>query len=124
MRLRHFHQKEFTCNCGCGTMDMDITFLQNLDNARELAGIPFKITSGRRCKDHNRNIGGVDDSDHLYGVASDIEVYGESGRNRYLIVSSLILAGFDRIGVYKEFIHAGMSSSDTDNSPDVMWLES
>ena len=41
--LRHFSPLEFRCKCGCGAgmEKMDADLLQMLDEARDLAGIPF-----------------------------------------------------------------------------------
>lgn len=94
---------------------MDINFLYKLEHARELAAIPFKITSGYRTADHNKSVGGVPNSSHLIGVAADIAV--GSGNERYIILNALIRAGFSRIGVAKNFIHC-----DTDISkPNSVW---
>jgi hypothetical protein len=37
---------------------MDKHFLRLLDNARQIAGIPFKINSGFRTPKHNEKVGG------------------------------------------------------------------
>ena len=59
--LRHFSTVEFRCKCGCGVgmEKMDADLLQMLDEARELAGIPFPLSSAYRCPKHNKAIGGV-----------------------------------------------------------------
>ena len=110
MNLKFFSLSEFDCpslpNSG---KNMDINFLYKLEHARELAAIPFKITSGYRTAGHNEAVGGVPNSSHLIGVAADIAV--GSGNERYIILNALIRAGFKRIGVAKGFIHA-----DTDDS--------
>ena len=102
--MKYFTLDEFDCpslpNSG---KNMDSGFLAKLEQAREIAGIPFKITSGYRTKDHNAEVGGVPNSSHLIGVAADIAV--SSGADRYIILNALIKAGFKRIGVAKTFIH-------------------
>ena len=92
-----------------GRANMDSNFLRMLDTARDTAGIPFKITSGYRTEVHNAKVGGVSNSSHLRGYAADIAVSG--GGERWVIIDSLIKAGFNRIGVAKGFIHV-------DNDPD------
>ena len=53
--LRHFSPVEFRCKCGCGAgmEKMDADLLQMLDEARDLAGIPFPLSSAYRCARHN-----------------------------------------------------------------------
>jgi len=105
MNLNYFSLSEFDCpslpNSG---KNMDINFLYKLEHARELAAIPFRITSGYRSVKHNREVGGVQNSSHLFGLAADIAV--GSGKERYIILNALIRAGFKRIGVAKGFITA------------------
>ena len=71
--MKYFTLDEFDCpslpNSG---KNMDSSFLAKLEKAREIAGIPFKITSGYRTKTHNEEVGGVPNSSHLIGVAADI----------------------------------------------------
>jgi len=101
-------------------VNMDSQFLTKLESAREIAGIPFRITSGYRTKEYNedllkRGYKASKNSSHLIGVAADIAV--SSGSERYIILNALIKAGFKRIGVAKGFIHC-----DTDSSkPNSVW---
>ena len=57
MSLKYFTYEEFDspdlANSG---INMDRNFLQKLELAREIAGIPFKINSGYRTKEHNRKV--------------------------------------------------------------------
>ena len=107
--MLHFESYEFNCpdlpNSG---INMDDSFLQMLDDARSIAGIPFKITSGYRSVAHNKKIGGVQNSSHLIGKAVDISI--KSGQERYIILNALIQAGFKRLGIAKTFIHADSDS--------------
>lgn len=43
-----------------------------LDRAREIAGVPFIITSGLRTQEENRRVGGKANSSHLRGLAVDL----------------------------------------------------
>ena len=82
---------------------MNVAFLNKLTKAREIASIGFKITSGYRTPEHNEKVGGVPNSSHTLGHAVDI--YAPTSRQKYIIINSLLQAGFNRIGVAKNFIH-------------------
>ena len=96
---------------------MNKDFLEKLDYARHNAGIPFKITSGYRCKEHNIKVGGRVGSSHLKGLAADIAYTGS--RERYIIVNALISVGITRLGIGKSFIHCDLDNS---KDQDVIWL--
>ncbi len=114
--LKHFKISEFKCPC-CGEVNMDMNFLLMLDAARENAGIPFKITSGFRCKKHNKEVGGKSDSAHLTGHAADI--FTHSSSDRFKIVKALLGVGFRRIGIAHNFIHV---DNDSSKHWGVIWL--
>lgn len=114
--MKYFKEKEFACNCGCGRNKMSQFFLNMLDNARDIAGVPFVINSGYRCQEYNKRIGGVNGSAHTHGVAADIKV--SDNMARYFIFNALLEAGFNRIGVYSSFIHVDCDVSKTNN---VIW---
>ena len=82
---------------------MNVAFLNKLTKAREIASIGFKITSGYRTPEHNEKVGGVPNSSHTLGHAVDI--YAPTSRQKYIIINALLQAGFNRIGVAKNFIH-------------------
>lgn len=75
-----------------------------LDEAREIACVPFIITSGFRTSTHNKEVGGVENSAHLSGLAVDIKCLDSS--DRFDIIRGLLGAKFQRIGVYENHIHA------------------
>lgn len=85
---------------------MNPAFLDRLDEARNLAGVPFVITSGYRCPTHNRAVGSTSDN-HTKGIAADIRCVDSN--TRYKIVSGLIKLGFSRIGLHKRFVHVDMN---------------
>lgn len=114
--MRHFHIDEFRCNC-CDREEMRESTLAMLDEAREIAGVPFIITSGYRCKEHNQREGGSPTSSHMHGWAVDIKAGHSSARSQ--IVKGLIKAGFNRIGISEQFIHV---DNDPQKPSNVMWL--
>tara|TARA_R110000744_G_scaffold206686_1_gene325296 strand:- start:230 stop:583 length:354 start_codon:yes stop_codon:yes gene_type:complete len=115
--MRNFNINEFDSPDLEGSgLNMDRSFLEMLDNARDIADIPFAINSGYRTKEHNAKVGGVEGSSHTKGVACDIAC--SNSRARFIIISSLLEAGFTRIGVSSSFIHV---DSDCEKSQDVIW---
>lgn len=102
--MRYFTVQEFNCKCGCGGGEkIDSLLLYLLSKARELANVPFVITSGYRCEEYNKKVGGVGESAHTKGLAVDIAVV--SGSARFAILQAAIIVGFTRIGIGKGFIH-------------------
>lgn len=47
-----------------------------LDPVRDMVNAPIIITSGYRCPQVNRLVGGVDNSQHMSGCAADFRVMG------------------------------------------------
>lgn len=90
-----------------------------LDKARDIAGVPFKITSGYRDPIHNTSVGGVSGSSHTDGTGCDI--LADTSLKRFKIVSGALQAGFTRIGVYNNHIHLDIGK--LPNFPqDVLWV--
>jgi zinc D-Ala-D-Ala carboxypeptidase len=116
--LKYFNLSEFDSPDEVGSGNkMDSKFLEKLDYARHNAGIPFKINSGYRTKEHNLKVGGRIGSSHLKGLAADIAYNGS--RERYIILNALISVGINRLGIGKSFIHCDIDNS---KDQDVIWL--
>ena len=107
-------ENEFSCK-HCGKNHMDPDFVRRLDIARGYAGVPFVITSGYRCMEHDKAVGGA--GNHPTGKAADIRCLDNTAR--LAIVTGLIRAGIKRIGVGGTFIHADMCE---DRPQGVLWL--
>ena len=106
---------------GSGKENMNMDFVKRLDQARSLAGIPFKITSGFRTKEYNLDLEKkgyhtAKNSAHMEGLAADIST--PDSRSRYKIIRSLMDVGFTRYGIGETFIHVDCS---TTKSQDVVW---
>lgn len=82
--IQYFSRKEFACKCkkycdGYPT-EMQRSIIELADRARtELKGAGI-VSSGQRCSQHNRNVGGVSDSRHLIGKALDLRIEGKSAQ--------------------------------------------
>ncbi len=74
--------------------------MAQLEKARDIAGIPFPVTSGYRCPEYDKKFGA--NGNHSTGWAVDIAV---DVTTRIKVVKALILAGFERIGVGTTFVH-------------------
>lgn len=111
----YFKASEFACK-HCGENKMQQATIDRLIKAREIANIPFIITSGYRCVVHNAEVGGKSEGAHTTGHAIDIKTV--DSRSRYLILNALIQAGFTRLGIAKTFIHA---DDDPTKDQQVIW---
>jgi hypothetical protein len=69
----HFSREEFVCHCGCGRSIIDDRLIAALEAARGIVGAPLHITSGYRCPEHNRRVGGARKSEHMAGLAADVQ---------------------------------------------------
>ena len=113
----YFEYSEFDSPDQVGSYKhMNVDFLNKLAQARKIAAVGFKITSGYRSPAHNEKVGGVPNSSHTLGHAVDI--YAPTSTQKYLIINSLLQAGFNRIGVAKNFIHV---DDDPSKNEDVIW---
>ncbi len=118
--MNHFKISEFDSPDLKGSgQKMDRVFLKLLDQARDRAGVPFKILSGYRTIEHNLLVNGKKNSSHLFGLAADIYL-PKNSRNRFLIINALLEIGFNRIGInFKgRFVHVDMDRSKDEN---VLW---
>lgn len=112
--IRYFTRSEFRCPCGrCGgfPVEPDELLVRVVDEIRHRAGVPITIVdsggSGIRCPEHNAEVGGVANSEHLYGRAADLhsqlppaELYRIAEE-----VTAEMIPGRGGIGLYSWGIH-------------------
>lgn len=89
--------------------------LEVLDGLREFFGKPIKITSGYRCTELNRLVGGSPTSAHVIGYAADLQPVGDTFENfkaevlRWLDKSKV---GFDQCIIERskstQWVHFGL----------------
>jgi len=114
--VKYFKDDDFKCQCNCGT-DVTDEVKELADRLREVCGVPLIVNSGARCKAHNKAIGASDTSSHINGSAVDFKC--ETSHNRYIILSSAIKLGIQRIGLHKGFIHIDIAR---DRADEVVWF--
>ena len=120
MELKYFTFEEFDSpdSPGSGEKYMDREFMGCIDEARDIAGIQFKINSGYRTPAHNKKVGGVSTSSHTIGRAADIHC--TDTKKRLKIIEALSMVGFQRFGIANTFIHV----DNDDQTPPAIWLYS
>lgn len=77
--IKYFTKNEFACKCPrCGGFPVEPNkeLVKLADSVRQHFGKPMIISSGIRCTEHNREVGGVYNSRHLSGKAVDFSVRG------------------------------------------------
>ena len=80
--IQYFDREEFRCKC-CRYCDgypaqMKRKAVLVADRARAHFGRPAYVVSGLRCRQHNANVGGVTNSQHMAGEAVDLRIDGIS----------------------------------------------
>ena len=99
--------------------NMKDEFMDLLQEARTIAETPFRITSGFRTQSYHDDLGrrgyktSKGRSAHQDGYAADISC--KDSKKRWLIINSLLLAGFNRIGIAATFLHVDNSPVKTSN---------
>ena len=98
----HFRLKEYECKCNdCKETLVDLDHIISLELIRSVLNQPISITSAYRCPSHNKAIGGVTNSQHLLGTATDIQVKDATPK----VVQSLADHIFNGLGKYDTFTH-------------------
>lgn len=110
----YFEDYEFACSCNRHEVDgtghnkldhiIDKRLVDLLDAIRERIGQPIEVLSGYRCIEHNAEVGGVPNSQHVEGTAADITY---DGINVDYLAEVAEECGADGIGkyYYQNFVH-------------------
>ena len=108
--IRYFKRAEFRCPCGrCGGFPVEPqeSIARTVDEIRYRLGIPISIVdgggSGVRCAAHNAEVGGVANSQHLYGLAADLHSAASPAQMK--AVAEDVMGRTGGIGLYDWGIH-------------------
>lgn len=100
----NFLVNEFACKDGTDTIFIDLELVDVIQKIREHFDKPVIITSGYRTEPYNKKVGGVNQSQHLYGRAVDIKINGVSPKEVAKFAETL-LPKSGGIGIYSTFTH-------------------
>ena len=113
--IKYFKKPEFACKCGkyCNgyPVDIDMNMVKIADEIRHRIGKPIQINSGIRCKTHNANVGGVSNSQHLYGNAADLGCPTGCTPEQMASIAEEIMGDTGGIGIYPWGIHIDTRST-------------
>jgi len=113
--IKYFKPEEFDSSDlpGSGIL-MNLEFVKLLDKGRHETNIPWNINSGIRSEAVNKEVGGVDSSEHEQGNGADVRA--DTGTQKFIIVKWALENGIKRIGVGNRFVHLGMSYKHPQNT--------
>ncbi len=109
---KYFTREEFRCQCKgkyCNGFPYEPTkeLIFTLDRIRERLGVPITIVesggSGVRCAKHNAEVGGVYNSEHLYGRAADL--HSSASPAAMKAAAEAVMGKTGGIGLYDWGIH-------------------
>ena len=113
--IKYFKKPEFACKCGkyCNgyPVEIDMNMVKIADEIRNRIGKPIQINSGIRCKTHNANVGGVSNSQHLYGNAADLGCPSGCTPEQMASIAEEIMGDTGGIGIYPWGIHIDTRST-------------
>lgn len=95
----------------CSISQMSPDLLAKLDRAREVAGIPFVVTSAYRPSSWDIAKGRSGNGAHTRTPGLAVDIRCRNSRERWLIVMAAVAVGFPRIGVAKGFVHLDIDTS-------------
>lgn len=108
--IRYFQKTEFKCKCGgrhCNgyPAEINMTMVGYADEIRHRLGNPLNVNSGLRCAKHNAAVGGVGNSQHVYGTACDLGCPAGTTPAKMAAIAEEVMGGTGGIGVYNWGIH-------------------
>lgn len=114
----YFDREEFRCQCKgkyCNgfPVEPEEELVRTCNEIRRRLGVPVSIVdsggSGVRCPRHNAAVGGVGNSNHLYGKAADL--HSEKSPKEMYRVAEEVLGNSGELGIYDWGIHVAVNCS-------------
>lgn len=111
-----FDREEFRCQCKgkyCNGFPEEPgeELVRVCNEIRRRLGVPVQIVdaggSGVRCPQHNAAVGGVANSNHLYGKAADL--HSKKSPEEMYQVAEEVLGNTGELGLYSWGIHVGVN---------------
>lgn len=104
---REWTSKDFDCHCkyfDCEQTLVDLDLIAALEQIVDTLG-RMRINSAFRCAKHNKDVGGLPDSQHLLGKAFDLASSFVKPRAISLTAERIPVFANGGIGLYSHFVH-------------------
>lgn len=101
---KNFKVREFACSDGSDVIFISMDLVEVLQKIRDHFGKPVNINSAYRTPAKNKQVGGAQHSQHLYGLAADVSISGVSPKDVAAYAETL-LPKSGGIGIYDSFTH-------------------
>ena len=114
--IRYFTREEFRCQCGgkyCNgfPVEPEPELVRVCNEIRRRLDVPVTIVesggSGVRCAQHNANVKGAKNSNHLYGKAADL--HSDKSPQEMYRVAEDVLGNTGELGIYSWGIHVAVN---------------
>lgn len=111
-----FDREEFRCQCKgkyCDgfPVEPEEELVRVCNEIRRRLGVPVSIVdsggSGVRCTRHNAAVGGVGNSNHLYGKAADL--HSDKSPREMACIAEEVLGDTGELGIYSWGIHVAVN---------------
>lgn len=110
--IKYFTKDEFACKCKqygkayCNGYPVEPSqkLIKLAEKVRVYFNAPITVSSGIRCKQHNKNQGGVDNSRHTLGTAMDFSVRGKTAAQVLAYVKTLSEVAYC-YAINNEYVH-------------------
>ncbi len=104
---KFYTDDDFACKC-CGELPdngIDSRLIEVLDAMSEVHGEKLELSCAYRCPEHNAEVGGVENSQHVLGTAADVLCPDDITVDELAELAEE--CGADGIGTYydDEFVH-------------------
>jgi len=110
----HFKVKEFACQDGSDTIFIARELPMVCEYIRMRCNKGITINSGYRTTTHNKKVGGVTNSQHLYGTAADLKKPTGFTPAKMASIAREIMPNWGGVGIYDWGIHVDVREKKTD----------
>ena len=111
---KHFRVKEFACADGTDAVFIAHNLPRVCEYIRMRCGKGITVNSGYRTPSHNKKVGGVDDSQHLYGTAADLAKPTGVTPAKMASYAREIMPDWGGVGIYSWGIHVDVREKKSD----------
>jgi len=107
--MKNYTKKEFAChgaNCCCHSYPVDQRLVESVNWLQEQFSHSLILTSGFRCRKHNKKVEGAENSFHTLGVAADLACpEGITPQSVADFAESIPFLKYGGLGIYDWGVH-------------------